>query len=73
MPAPESTHAIAAAIREARRCKETGEAHTILFCLSGHGHFDMAAYDRYLAGELKDYAYPREAIEASLAALPKIA
>ncbi len=73
VPAPESTHAIAAAIREARRCKETGEAHTILFCLSGHGHFDMAAYDRYLAGELKDYAYPREAIEASLAALPKIA
>lgn len=73
VPAPESTHAIAAAIREAQRCKETGEAKTILFCLSGHGHFDMAAYDRYLAGELEDYEYPREAIEQSLAALPKIA
>ena len=73
VPAPESTHAIAATIREARRCKETGEAQTLLFCLSGHGHFDMAAYDRYLAGELEDYEYPRGAIEASLNTLPKIA
>ncbi len=73
VPAPESTHAIAATIREARRCRETGEAQTLLFCLSGHGHFDMTAYDRYLAGELEDYEYPREAIEASLNALPKIA
>jgi tryptophan synthase beta chain len=73
IPAPESTHAVAAAIREARRCKETGEPQTILFNLSGHGHFDMASYDRYFRGELEDYAYPEEAIKESLAHLPKVA
>jgi tryptophan synthase beta chain len=73
VPAPESTHAIAAAIREARRCKETGEPRTILFNLSGHGHFDMTSYDRYFRGELEDYAYPEEAIKESLAHLPKVA
>jgi tryptophan synthase beta chain len=73
VPAPESTHAIAAAVREARRCKETGEPRTILFNLSGHGHFDMASYDRYFRGELEDYAYPEEAIKESLAHLPKVA
>ena len=52
IPAPESCHAIAATIREAKRCKETGEAKTILFCLSGHGLIDMASYDQYLAGNL---------------------
>ena len=72
IPAPESTHAIAATIREAHRCTETGEAKTLLFNLSGHGHFDMTAYDRYFAGELEDYEYPEEAIRESLTHLPKV-
>ena len=72
IPAPESNHAIRAAIDEALRCKETGEAKTIFFNLTGHGHFDMAAYDRYFAGGLDDFEYPPEAIQASLAHLPKI-
>ena len=55
IPAPESCHAIAATIREAQRCKETGEAKTILFNLSGHGFVDMSAYDQYISGELQDY------------------
>jgi tryptophan synthase beta chain len=73
VPAPESTHAIAATIRAARECKKTGERKTLLFNLSGHGHFDMSAYDRYFAGDLQDYEYPTEAIRESLARLPKIA
>ena len=72
IPAPESTHAIAAVIREARKCTETGEPKTLLFNLSGHGHFDMSSYDRYFAGELVDYDYPDEAIRESLAHLPKL-
>lgn len=71
VPAPESTHAIAATIREARRCAETGQSQVLLLNLSGHGHFDMSSYDRYLAGELRDYDYPAEAIKESLAHLPK--
>ena len=55
IPAPESCHAIAATIREALKCKETGEQKTILFNLSGHGFVDMAAYDQYISGELQDY------------------
>ena len=70
--APESCHAIRAAMDEALRCKETGEPKTILFTLSGHGHFDMASYDKYLAGELEDYEYPEEAIRAALDHLPKV-
>jgi tryptophan synthase beta chain len=73
VPAPESCHAIAACIREARACTETGEPRTILFNLSGHGHFDMSSYDRYFAGELQDYEYSPEAVAESLAHLPKIA
>ncbi|WP_455384946.1 TrpB-like pyridoxal phosphate-dependent enzyme [Acidihalobacter prosperus] len=72
VPAPESNHAIAACIDEARRCKESGEAKTLFFNLSGHGHFDMAAYDRYFAGELEDYEYPAEAIDEALHNLPKV-
>ncbi len=72
IPAPESNHAIRACIDEALRCKQTGEAKTLFFNLSGHGHFDMASYDRYFAGELEDYEYPREAIEESLKHLPKV-
>jgi pyridoxal-phosphate dependent TrpB-like enzyme len=71
IPAPESNHAIAAVVDEALRCKETGEAKTLLFTLSGHGHFDMVSYDRYFKGELEDYDYPEEAIKESLAHLPK--
>lgn len=72
VPAPESTHAIAAVVREAKRCAETGEPKTLLFNLSGHGHFDMASYDRFFAGELRDYDYPDEAIQESLKHLPKV-
>ena len=72
IPAPESNHAIRGAIDEALRCKETGEAKTILFNLTGHGHFDMASYDRYLAGELGDFEYPEAAIKESLRHLPKV-
>jgi len=72
MPAPESCHAIRAAIDEALRCKATGEEKVILFNLTGHGHFDMASYDRYLAGKLEDYEYPAEAIADSLRHLPKV-
>ena len=73
IPAPESNHAIRAAIDEALRCKETGEPQVIFFNLSGHGHFDMAAYDRYFAGELTDYEYPEAQIAAALERLPKVA
>ncbi len=70
VPAPESNHAVAGAIRSARECAQTGEPRTILFNLSGHGHFDMSAYDRYLNNELEDFDFPAEAIEESLAHLP---
>ncbi len=61
IPAPESAHAIKSVFDEAARCKETGEAKTILFNLSGHGNFDMAAYDQYLSGNLEDYDYKKPA------------
>ena len=73
IPAPESNHAIRACIDEAMKCKESGEAKTLLFNLSGHGHFDMAAYDSYFRGELSDYAFPEEEINKALAHLPKVA
>jgi predicted alternative tryptophan synthase beta-subunit len=72
IPAPESNHAIAAVVREAKRCAKTGEAKTLLFNLSGHGHFDMSAYDRYFKRALEDFDYPDEAIQASLSQLPKV-
>ena len=72
IPAPETNHAIRACIDEALRCKESGEAKTLFFNLSGHGHFDMAAYDRYFAGELENYEYPAEAIDAALDRLPQV-
>ncbi len=72
IPAPESAHAIRAAIDEALRCKETGEEKAILFNLSGHGHFDMGAYDRYFQGELEDYAYPAELVAAAMKGVPAI-
>jgi tryptophan synthase beta chain len=70
--APETDHAIAATIEEALKCKETGEAKTILFNNSGHGHFDMGAYEAYLAGKLQDYEYPQEKIEEALKSVPKV-
>ncbi len=72
IPAPESCHAVRATIDEALRCKETGEAKTILFTLSGHGHFDMSAYEKYLAGELEDQSYPEEVLQDALNHLPKV-
>ena len=60
IPAPESCHAIAATIREALKCKETGEQKTILFNLSGHGFVDMSAYDQYISGELQDFHVSKE-------------
>jgi tryptophan synthase beta chain len=73
VPAPESAHAIRATVDEALRAREAGERKVILFNLSGHGHFDMSAYDAYLAGALQDYAYPAQAIEQALTELPKVA
>ncbi len=70
--APETNHCIKAAIDEAINCKESGEAKTILIAHSGHGHVDMAAYDAYFSGELKDYEYPKDKIEEALADLPKV-
>ncbi len=70
IPAPESAHAAAAAVAEAERCREQGTEKTLLFTLSGHGHFDMAAYDRYLAGELEDFEYSQAAVDAALGRLP---
>jgi len=72
IPAPESNHAVRVAIDEALAAKKAKEPRIILFNLSGHGHFDMAAYDRYFAGELEDYAYPEAAIAASMQRLPKV-
>ena len=73
VPAPESAHAIRAAMDEALAAREAGEARTILFNLSGHGHFDLAAYDRYLHGDLEDYEYPADEVQAALASLPTVA
>jgi tryptophan synthase beta chain len=72
VPAPETAHAIHFVVEEARRCKESGEEKVILFNFSGHGHFDMAAYDAYLAGELEDYTYPQEEIEKALKSVPVV-
>ena len=66
IPAPESCHAIAATVREALKCKETGEEKVILFCLSGHGLIDMASYDKYLAGDLVNYQLSDEDIQKNL-------
>ena len=72
IPAPETAHAIKAVFDEALRCKEEGKEDVIVFNLSGHGHFDMGAYDAYLAGDLVDYTYPQEMIDESLKKLPKV-
>ncbi|MGO0122076.1 TrpB-like pyridoxal phosphate-dependent enzyme [Desulfothermobacter acidiphilus] len=72
LPAPESAHAIKAVIDEALAACEAGEKKVILFNLSGHGHFDLAAYQAFLEGRLEDYALPEEKIRESLASLPQV-
>jgi len=72
VPAPESSHAVRAAIDEAVLAKEEGKERTILFGLSGHGQLDMGAYDAYLSGNLEDYEYPSEMVKQALERLPKI-
>ena len=72
IPAPESCHAIAATIREANKCKETGEEKVILFNLSGHGLSDMTAYDQYFAGGLQNYEVTDAEVQKNLSQLEKI-
>ena len=72
IPAPESAHAIRGAIDEALAAKEAGEARVILIALSGHGHFDMSAYESYFSGELLDIAYSETALQDSLNRLPQV-
>jgi len=70
--APETNHAIRVTIDEALKCKEEGKSKTILLAHSGHGHFDMAAYDAYLSGKLQDYEYPEEKVKEALTSLPEV-
>src|SRR5947199_5001137 len=72
IPAPESAHAIRVAIDEALRCKKEGKRQAILFNLSGHGHFDLGAYEAFLAGKLEDYEYPAAKIEEALRGVPQV-
>ncbi len=72
LPAPEPSHAIWGAMQEALKCKESGEAKTILFNMCGHGHFDLGAYEAYMANALPDFDYPEEAIQRSLQSLPVV-
>ena len=70
IPAPEPSHAIASAVREALKCKETGEEKVILTALCGHGHFDMGAYRDFLDGKLVDYDYPEEKVREAMDKIP---
>ena len=70
--APETNHAIRGAIDEAIKCRESGEKKVILFNHSGHGHFDMTAYNSYLSGKLTDYEYPEEMVKAAQAGMPQV-
>src|SRR6266487_2702482 len=72
LPAPESGHAIRAVINEALEAQKAGQERVILFNLSGHGHFDMAAYEAYFSGKLQDYEYPAEAVAAAQHKLPQV-
>lgn len=72
IPAPETSHAIKAAVDEAVRCREANESKCIVFNFSGHGHFDLAAYDAFLEGKLEDLEYPPEVLARALAALPQV-
>jgi tryptophan synthase beta chain len=73
IPAPESAHAVRVAIDEALACKQSGEAKTILFGLSGHGHFDLSAYDEYLSGNMQDYEFPQAEMDRAIKELPQVA
>lgn len=70
--APETSHAVHAAVEEARKAREAGEPRVILFNLSGHGMLDLAGYEKYLSGQLEDYELPQEEIDKSLAAVPEV-
>lgn len=72
VPAPESAHAIRGAIDEALEARKLGEKRVILFNLSGHGNFDMSAYQSYLSGKLENFDYPRQAVEEAMASLPQV-
>jgi len=72
IPAPETAHAVKATIDEALKCKEEGVSRVIAFNLSGHGHFDLGAYDDYIQGALHDYAYPEEAVAEAMTHLPEV-
>jgi tryptophan synthase beta chain len=72
IPAPESAHAIRVVIDEALRCKKEGRKQAIVFNLSGHGHFDLGAYEAYLSGKLQDFEYPAEKIQEALRGVPKV-
>ena len=72
VPAPETAHVVKYVVDRALECKEKKEELCIAFNFSGHGHFDLGAYDAYLAGELKDYAYPAAEIEKALSELPEM-
>ncbi|MBI2203989.1 MAG: TrpB-like pyridoxal phosphate-dependent enzyme [Candidatus Rokubacteria bacterium] len=72
IPAPEAAHAIRVVIDEAERCKKEGKRKTIVFNLSGHGHFDLGAYEQFLAGKLQDYEYPAEKIAEALRGVPQV-
>lgn len=73
VPAPESSHAVRAAMDEALRCKAEGKAETILFNLSGHGHFDMQAYTDFFSGKLQDVPYDQAELDQALSELPQVA
>jgi tryptophan synthase beta chain len=72
LPAPESAHAIRVALDEAIRCREEGVSRTIVFNLSGHGHFDLSSYEKYLSGKIVDYVLPEEVIKQAQVALPVV-
>jgi len=72
IPAPEPAHSIKVVIDEALKCKESGQRKNILLALSGHGHFDLGAYDQYLSGKIEDYEYPKEMVERALKDLPQV-
>jgi tryptophan synthase beta chain len=72
LPAPESAHAIRAVFDEAAAAREEGRPRVIVFCLTGHGHFDLGAYDNYLSGKLQDFEYPDEEVARAMAALPVV-
>lgn len=72
IPAPESSHAICAAINEAEKCKFSGEKKTIVFSLSGHGYFDMSSYEKYITGQLQDIDFPEDQMVEALKHLPAV-